>query len=559
MSGFLSAFTDYFRAMGKNTTSMPFTSVGTPKLVKADIKEPSNNPDGPRRKEYGEKIINNLPNKELNSLLKQTIFHVDHRRKMMKALYQLRGNDVVQTIMDVVIDDGLVSSNDNKIFTIKYAGETEKEEIQDILDKFLTKHKLDRTVLDFIDEALLYGEYMLPIYHEKGRGVYKLLDNADMVDMMAVYQGQDKVCFLHQKKNTIEEYPADSHIHFVLSHRKIRVEVPSYTLSDDSYTLPQYLKVGKSIIFPVINKLKQLEILEMANLALDLKKILAPVVVMVGMPDNTQTKDIGEIVETYQGLLKSSTKNMARGGDLKMEDILQICGEVVVLPSIGNTKGSIQTLAIDSEKESNSDKEEQLRKSIALTIGLPFYYLSLQGENGMSRLESLKLFARYSRKLNALQDCIIDGVRELLQLHLSDLGFIVDADDILIEMRQITNVELLDSMEYLVALTQAINDLLGIINMLNDNPNIDIGVDSEKLLEFLNKLFSEFPGCENLLIHKVKNDENTKPDPDNNGNSNNSTDNSFNSFTGYRTNKNGITELAKKLAEEMRKNDKNTK
>ncbi len=548
--GVLDGFTDFFKAMGKSTTSVPITSLTTPTLTQAKVEPPKDN-GGLRRREYSEKAIQNLPNPELNALLRQTMFQVDNRRKMMKALYNMRGNDVVQTIIDVVIDDGLVSSNDNKIFDIKYAGETEKDAIQGIIDKFVTRHKLDRTVLDFIDEALLYGEYMMPFDHEKGRGVYKIRDNADMVDMLAVYEGQDKVCFLHQKNKVIEELPSDSHIHFVMSHRKVRVEVNPYTLNDESYTIPQYLKVGKSIIFPVINKIKQLEILEMANLALDLKKILAPVVVMVGMPDNTQTADIGEIVETYEGLLKNNYKNLSNMGSMKLEDILGIAGDVKVLPSIGNNKGSIQTLAVDSDKSSNAEKEELLRKAIALTIGIPFYYLSLQGENGMSRLESLKLFARYSRKLNGLQDCVIDGVKELLEIHLADLGYIIDLDDLEVGMRQITNVELLDSMEYLVALVTALQDLLNIINILNDNMNIDIGVDSIKLLEFLNKLFKEFPGCENLLVHKVKTTENTSPDLDFTGGSDSGENNAAappkKAFGGYRIDNEAINILAKKV------------
>lgn len=531
--GFFDGIKDFFRSMGTSvTTNNIGLGGGNSTLVQGNIPKPK---DPFEDKKEG---LKNLPDPELQSLLRETLYQVDTKRKMMKALYDLRGNDIVQTIIDVFIDDGLVSSNDNKIFNIKYKGETQQEVIQDCLDKFVKQQKLDRTVLDFIDEAILYGEYMLPFHHEKGKGVYQILDNADMLDLLAVYEGQEKVCFLHKKNNVIEELPKDTYIHFVLSNRKVRVEVKDqFNYSNDTYQLSQYIKVGKSIIFPVINKLKQLETLEMANLALDLKKILAPVVVMVGMPDNTQTKDIGEIVETYEGLIKKVYKNLGNMGSLKPEDLMNIAADVVVLPSIGNTKGSIQTLTVDSDKESNAEKEEMLRKIVALTIGMPFYYLSLLGEQGMSRLESLKLFARYSRKLNNLQDCIIEGIKELLMIHLKDLGYFIDEDDLHVGMRQITNVELLDSMEYLVALITALQDLLSIINSINDNPNINIGVDSEKLLSFFNKLFSEFPDCENLLVFKDKT-ENSETQ---------------NNFSGYRINNDAIN----KLTEEVLKGIKN--
>lgn len=444
------------------------------------------------------KDLRNLGKSNLRGLLKEFYFQLKDKTEMHKTLYGLRNNDVVQTIVDVMIDDGLMSSNDNKIFDIKYKGETENEEIQAEIDKFVNKFKLDQTIIDFIDEAIILGEYILPIEHEKGQGVTKILDNPYMVEMVGVYSGQDKKGFLRKKGKEVIEIEPDNGIHFILSYKKIRVEISNFAKSE-KYYLEDHIKVGKSIILPIVNKLKQLEILEMANLALDLKRILAPVVVMVGMPENTQVKDIGSIVEEYEKILGNMFKNLGSVDEISFNDILSVAGEFKVLPSIGNTKGSISTLNMGEEKDSNSEKSESLRKSIALLLGIPFYYLSLMGENALSRLESLKLFSRYSRKLNVMQDCIITGVKELLYIHLKDLGWVVNTDDIFIGMRQITNVELLDSMEYLVALISALQELITVLSSVSELTNHKIKIDPKKLLEFLNKLLSEFPQCDKLL------------------------------------------------------------
>lgn len=514
---FYSGIFDFFYSLGKHqtqevvsnlTTTNPPTQVLKTKgieLTKSDLSDLNK-----QEKELQatlQKQMRSRGQKKVKALLTEFYFQIRDKRETHKTLYDLRNNDVVKTIVEVLIDDGLTSSNDSKIFTIKYQDETLQDEIQTIIDDFVEKFKLDQTILDFIDEAIVLGEYILPIEHEKGIGITKIKDNPHMVNQVAVYDGQDKKGFLWYKSaKETEVLPKDYGIHFLLSYKKIRVAVKDFQNFTDQSTnifLEDHIKIGQSLILPIINKLKQLEILEMANLALDLKRILAPVIAMVGMPENTQTDDIGAIVEEYEKVLGNMFKDLANvEGEIRLNDILSIAGDIKVLPSIGNNKGSITTLDLQNDNNSSSEKSESIRKSIALLLGIPFYYLSLMGENGMSRLESLKLFSRYSKKLNAMQHCIIEGVKELLCIHLEDLGKKIDPKDLDIKMRQITNVELLDSMEYLVTIVTALQDLLNVLQSVRELSNGKIEINYEKLLNVLNKLFKEFPECEELLSLK---------------------------------------------------------
>lgn len=505
---------DFFKAQGKLDVKGLETPVipSNPSNMITDISGVALSASDKKTLDDFKKELSKLGKDKLSSLLKEFYFQLKTKDEMYKSLYDLRNNEIVQTVVDVMIDDGLMSSNNTKIFSVKYKGETINEEVQLEIDKFTEKFSLDQTVLDFIDEAIILGEYILPIEKKEGLGITKIKDNPYMQDMVAVYDGQEKLGFLQRKDRSVIELEKDDAIHFLLSYRKVRVEI-----NNDFYNsgfkskqfLDKHIKVGKSIILPIINKLKQLEILEMANLALDLKRILAPVLIMVGMPENTQTADIGKIVEEYEKILGNMFKNLGSVDELKFQDILSVAGEFKVLPSIGNTKGSISTLNLGEEKDSNQEKAENLRKSIALLLGIPFYYLSLMGENSMSRLESLKLFSRYSRKLNAMQDCIITGVKELIYIHLSNkLPYKISIDDIFIEMRQITNVELLDSIEYLVTLVSSLRELLDVLSSVSDLTNKDITINSEKMMEFLNRLLSEFPECDNLLVLNKKQGEN---------------------------------------------------
>ena len=503
---------DYFKSLGKTDMQQVVKSLSATGL------------SIDKRKQVGNKtrlyLNNNTPvptdlqkdlgansSEEVRSLIKQTNFTLKERDVLITELNKLRAYDVVETILDVMVDDGLISANNNSIFSkVTYKNETLKDQINMEMANCIKKIKLDKVVLDFIDEALLIGEYILPIEFEDKVGVTKVLDNAEIKKMVCVYEGQVKKYFLRKEKdNSVKKLDKDTHIHFLVNPKKLRVEVKEF---GGEHLSNLHIKVGRSVIFPVINKIKQLKTLELANLAGDLRDILRPTIVQVGMPNNTLPEHVGEILEKYENIFRNIFSSLKNSNELTFEDLLSVITEVKAIPSFGNEKGAISSPDIVA-KSDNKDKEDNIRKSIGLTVGIPLYYLTI-GETVMGRLESLKLFSRYSRKLNSMQSCLIDGVKEILCIDLNCKGYKIDPEDIDITMREIVNVELLDSMEYLVALVTAIKELMGILFEISGNDQLDIVIDSEQLLKFLNSFFSEFPGADKLLKFKIKNPDNNQ-------------------------------------------------
>ena len=315
----------------------------------------------------------------------------------------------------------------------------------------------------------------------------------------------------------MDQLDPESHIHFIMSSKKIEVEIKGFNLNEDDYISTKHIKVGKSIIFPIINKLKQSQILELSNLAKELRDILKPTIVQIGVPNDTLPEDVREIMETYENLFRNVFTSLKDSDDLSFNDLLSIVTEIKALPSYGGeSKGQLTPQNDIIDKLDTKEREETIRKSIALTVGIPFYYLSLGSETNTSRLEALKTFSRYTRKLNNTQFCLKKGLKELFYLDLKYKKYVVDIEDIEINMREIINVDILDSMEYLVALTTTIKEIMDVLTSISENDNIDIKLNSDKLLEFLNSLLKQFPGADELLVSTNKENNKDKEIENNN-------------------------------------------
>ena len=515
---------DYFLSFGKSNMLKDLRNISSGN-IKVTVPKTSKDTNQTIRQPLISNELNNDVRKamdiekseELRQLIKKTTYTLKERSELIRELKKLRANDIVETILDVIIDDGLLSNNSQELFTVKYKGEALKEEIENEMNKFKKKFRLEEFIMDIIEDALTIGEYFTPIEFEDGKGITKILDNANVENLVGVYEGQEKKYFLKKNRDSVDQLDPESHIHFIMSSKKIEVEIKGFNLNEDDYISTKHIKVGKSIIFPIINKLKQSQILELSNLAKELRDILKPTIVQIGVPNDTLPEDVREIMETYENLFRNVFTSLKDSDDLSFNDLLSIVTEIKALPSYGGeSKGQLTPQNDIIDKLDTKEREETIRKSIALTVGIPFYYLSLGSETNTSRLEALKTFSRYTRKLNNTQFCLKKGLKELFYLDLKYKKYVVDIEDIEINMREIINVDILDSMEYLVALTTTIKEIMDVLTSISENDNIDIKLNSDKLLEFLNSLLKQFPGADELLVSTNKENNKDKEIENNN-------------------------------------------
>ena len=449
---------------------------------------------------------------------------------LIKTYESLRNLDVVQTILDVVQDDGFNSSQEPEVFTVYYEPEKSEDEIEfndgkeeeayisdveednkeedELVEKineeisaFVENVGLVDFVTNNLEDILLYGEYPFRIVCQEGRGVTAIVDDVDPASVIAFYEGAFPKFFIERIGNTVVIRSTEEMGHFCLDSRKIRIKITDLK-SKIPEVVPEYVRVGRSIIYQAISKLKRLQVFEMAAVADALKKILTPILVGVGVPAAATPQDTADIVKKYEiELAAPSTPNATDPGSFTFYDIFELVGMVKVLPNFSDGKGTVGTVDITTgQQQADVDaKEDRLRLAIAKACGIPSYYIALTEDNGQSKLETLKVFSRYSRRLTTIQTSISDGIRRLVSTHLSMKGLAVRAKNIKVRFKSLVNMDLLDSVEYTAASVDIMNDLFSALETIVSSDNSKLRMNPEKLLNLLNTFLSPMAGAEGVL------------------------------------------------------------
>ena len=187
---------------------------------------------------------------------------IEDRKQLMLVLDSLRNNDAVQTILDVVIDDGFIASSDdnrglfNIFYEIKEKSEDEVEtgsdknetknnnndnenqfvagtqktvkQINVLIKEFVEKIRLHALIKETIEDFLLYGEYPIRVEFKKGKGVTKLIDDMSPVHVIGVYDVDEPVKFFEfipGQTSKFVEIAAEKVMHFCLAPRKLRLRI----------------------------------------------------------------------------------------------------------------------------------------------------------------------------------------------------------------------------------------------------------------------------------------------------------------------------------------------
>lgn len=433
---------------------------------------------------------------------------ITSRQDLIQQLASVKDNEIVQTILDVIIDDGFNSMSDNEFMSVEYKPDIKRSQyskldahIQETIDSFVSKFDLCELFADITPDFLFWGEYFLRTKVVKGQGIVSIEDDVNIDECLAIYKSGEANSFVryNKKSGTYEYIHKDELAHFTLSggvgNGKVRVTVER---EKDVINLPEYIRQGRSIIYPLLNSLKKLNVLEMSSLAIDLKRILAPILVSVDIPQNTDVQHVSDIIDRYEGYLNDIHKSANQSDSFNMSDILSMANRVKVLPKYSDNKGSIETLNIDKDTTDLTEKINNIRKSISLTAGIPSYYIAL-GDQMLEKKDLLKAYSRYSRKLVGIQKALAKGIRGLVHKHLRYSNLYVNPANIQVKFKSITNVDLLDDVEYMLGVMTTVKDIFAILNEVASSDQTGLQINDDQMLKFFNTYTSVFPHMNGLL------------------------------------------------------------
>lgn len=476
--------------------------------------------------------------------------HITNKRELLTQARALFDTDVVQTIIDVIMDDGFNSFIDDKDeFRIEYhlpeeerdvLGETYEQEIQEHIDEFVEKFAIKSRIPEMIPELLRDGEYAYGIITEQGKGITEIVDDLDVINLLPFYLNDKLALVMKQDErkngkalgssrynvanNALDNdkpllYKPDNIIFFRLKYfQKERINMSDFYNTEyrnnfymeTGIRLPKFMRICRPIYYSAIKSLNKLQIMENLNTILEMYAILRPEIVHVSVPSTTSPGEATQIIRDYERRL-NETSTFTDADTLDMTTLAAMANKRTVLPQWLDGKG---TLSMSSTNETHKAKDsweniDKLRTLIASSVGIPAFYVTLNS-TPVDKHQIVKLYSRYTKKLTSLQKSLADGIKDLLVRHLKLKGLNISVDNILVKFKSLTSGDSLDDTDMMVATVEGINNLYKGIEEICSSEHNDLVMDSEQFKELFDSLTSKYLNISNL----IKVDPHKFDDPD---------------------------------------------
>jgi hypothetical protein len=415
-----------------------------------------------------------------------------------------------QLIVDRILDDALnVTGNESNLFKVKInnsRGEID-EAATALIDDFIDEFNIQKLIIDVAADLLYYGEYFLRLdvnsfgsENENKKGVFNIHDDVDITKNIPVFRDSDVSYILSMGKKKIETIQPTNLVYFSMPSSRIKIKMDG--LSDKII----YLRMGKSILYPVYGLLKELKFLEAIIPLGFINDSLATKLVSVNVPSTTKPADAQKIAQTFEKMINKSLtiKNSSQSDEEIIKTISSKVGEVKVIPNFGD-KGDLNAEDFNSENnyDDMSDKIYDLRKMILSTIGLPS---SIIDEEGI-KSDVIKDHIRYTKKLKSIQFALKEGLQRLLIVHLTNNGFDnYMKEDIQVTFLNVLNTDDLEKLEYIDLTVSMLDNFKSFVDDFDDNEHID--VKYEEYTKFMNAQFENITGFQ-LFEYKNQDNENT--------------------------------------------------
>ena len=472
----------------------------------------------------------------ISSILAVYNEHIQTKKEVLTQARNLFDTDIVQTVIDVMIDDGFNSFNNEKEeFKIEYIldnedldnlGQEYQEQVQNVIDEFVDKFSLKTRVAEIVPELLRDGEYAFGVLFDENnkKGITEIVDDFDVINLLPFYDG-DKLAFIinqnhfeeDKRSNTIignwnvddspVAYKADNIVFFRLKNNtKLRIKMAQFYDTEfkkmfklkTGMNLPKYIRTSLPIYAGAMRTLNRIKLMENVSTVLDLNDVLKPEIVQVSVPTNTTSVEAQQIIRDYERHLNES--NTFEGDNFDISTLAAQANRRKVLPQWYDTKGTLTSAGINQAAKGQGawDSIDRLRNLAALSIGIPPFYINISGQP-IEKAQIIKLYSRYTRKLTSLQKTLADGVKDFLMIHLEHCGFNVSRDNLDVRFKAITSGDSLDDTDMLVGLVAGIGDLYKALDEITSSENNNLVLDNDQFKQLFDDLTGRYLNISNLI------------------------------------------------------------
>jgi hypothetical protein len=434
-------------------------------------------------------------------------------KEVIKSVDDIRYFYLVEVMLTQICDDALAPKiGDDNIFEFS----CQDKDIQKELDDLKKRIGLDQLIENIAPDLLAYGEYTLAtkihkrnsktVKNDLGDGEYeKTEDGKGIVDVKDIVE-QGTVVSLTQDGNTegyivydeglgkIEVKETADFIKFSMGGTRVKIEtnqvlpieqIRNPIVKEIVDNIPRFIRMGKSQIYSVIPKIKELEILEKLVPATKINKLSQGNLVGMNLPENYNLEEAMAAVQRIEGMINKKISVDPVNSEITVESILSVAGKTKVIPLFGE-KGRLEQMDFrDSEPDDLLQASKDIRELILDSVGIPSE-LVFKSE-GDSKTDILKRYAKYLRKLKLLQKTIANGVKQIAFIHLANKDIRFNEEEINIKFNnnlvEIDNLDKLEHADITLSLLGNVRDFFNEL-VMEDSPYKD-NVNLNKVTEYI--------------------------------------------------------------------------
>lgn len=439
-------------------------------------------------------------------------------KKVIKDIDAIKQTSIASAIVEQITGDVLapkVGTND----LIKVS--SKDPSIQKELVALMKRIGINQLLANITPDLLRYGSYTLATVidvmpkelknKKSGKGIIDVTDVVDPGTVIPLTQdGKVEGYVVYDEyMGRIKTAPIADYIHFSLGGERVRVNVkellPINIMARNTKfanllkKLPRFVRVGKSILHPVIGEIKELQLLSKLVPATKLNTLSQGNLIGLPLDANYDLKEALEAARRVEGMLNRKVSLDRENGELSVEAILSAAGRTRVIPTFGEN-GKLEKMDTKSDEPTDLlSSVKEMREVICDLIGVP-HELLFKSE-GDSKVEIIKRYAKYLRKLKTVQKTLIDGIRQICFIHLSNRNIDFKEEDIEVSfINSLVEIDNLDKLEFADTTVSMMDNMRTFFSELAsaDSPYRK-NVNLNKFLEYMDQNFKTI-GLDDIII-----------------------------------------------------------
>lgn len=430
---------------------------------------------------------------------------VSTRREYYKVAGELSRYMLTEAILNIVCDDLLNADDKGNFFEF----ESDDPKIQSALERFMTKFDLNTMIDDILPDWLNLGEYTWRLEVKKGEGITRIVDDVDMLNLVALYDQGIPSNYLYCNGSDFQVLPPNTYAHFVAGSQKIRVRWQDHwsTLYGGNTVdpfegvpaelrdkLPDYVRFGRPFFYGALSKIRELQLLENLIPSQKLNQVTQSQLVGIHVNDSSDLDSVQETLEFYDQILNQPTGLNMSQEVITLAEIMSVAGKIRSVPIYGDGRGSMENLNI-RQNQSVDDLVtaiDNYRRIIMSSMGIPpsLLYGSIETSTGTNRVQELHIFSRYTRRLARLQQSLKRGLKQIALIHLTNSGFRVKFSDVRVRFLQpLVDLSGLELLEFNDAEQAIIKNTVDLIKAIEDSELLNSAMNKQQMVEWFKSRF----------------------------------------------------------------------